>query len=469
MKRWVGINLISICLVLFAIQGEVTKGNIQVTTNTVAIQFPDMIRFELAARAEDEIVKATLFYQTNAQSCQQGAAQQEVDLKPGKEIDVSWEWELKRSGALPPGAEVTWYWKIQTKAGDLQQTEAQTLVIEDRRHNWQEVRSLDENVTVQWYSGTQAFGKRVLRIVLQSLERLANELGVEAEQEIRIIIYPTSEELREALITTYEWTGGVALPQYSSTMIGASPGDEAWLEEVIPHELAHLLVSQLVFNCKGVWLPTWLSEGLAVVSEAPISREENDRIAEAYENGELQLLHTLEQGFSPYTEQAGLNYTQSGAVVEYLAETYGPAKIGNLLAKMQGGLLSDDALEEIYGMNTYELDSAWRIASGFAALPSLTPTPEGGEKRTEIPTIALYTSVVQASETGTPTPAPSATVTSLPSSTYTPEPTDTMTVDGDTSKTATAIPDENSNPICGGFGAFIFLVLGMIFWSRRKT
>ncbi|MEZ4643862.1 MAG: hypothetical protein R3E31_14210 [Chloroflexota bacterium] len=29
-------------------------------------------------------------------------------------VSLDWEWELKRSGALPPGVQVWWQWELKT-------------------------------------------------------------------------------------------------------------------------------------------------------------------------------------------------------------------------------------------------------------------------------------------------------------------------------------------------------------------
>ena len=60
-------------------------------------------------------------------------------------------------------------------------------------------------------------------IAVKSLDRLANEAGVESTGEISIVIFPSAEEMREQLVYTQEWAGGVAFGEYDLIMIGISP------------------------------------------------------------------------------------------------------------------------------------------------------------------------------------------------------------------------------------------------------
>jgi hypothetical protein len=454
--------------ILFLHQGVYAQSSIAVIESKATVDFPGIIRFDLKARSDQEIEKVSLYYGTNAMSCQDSTSQQVIDFEPGKDIDVSWEWELKRSGALPPGAEIEWYWLITDAAGNSLQTDPQSLTIQDNRHKWQSIETDDQKARIQWYVGNQNFGKTLASITQESLQRLAKEIGVESSRPILITIYPSSEEVRDAMITAQEWAGGVAFPEYGSIIIGATQNDEVWLKSVIPHELAHLLVGELTFNCKGVRLTTWLSEGLSVFSEGPLSKSQLDGITQALEEDRLRPLHALERGFSPSGDQARLEYDQSGAVVQYLVEAYGTEKMADLLGAMQSGLLINPALEQVYGFDTDGLDSAWRVDLGFAPLPTAAATAEKSDA-TPIPTLALYTSVVQATSTGTLEPPASSPTAAAVTQTNTPEPPTVAPEAAAVSPTAAETSGGGGLPFCSSPLLIALFILSGIYLLIRRV
>lgn len=445
------------------IQGVSGQGIIQIVNNEVVVEYPLIVRFGIDVRSSAEIESITLLYRTNAMSCRGGEAQQEVNFEPGKQINLEWEWELKRAGTLPPGAAVSWQWEIHDTAGNSLLTAEQTIAIQDERHEWQQIQTTDGSALIQWYLGDRQFGEQLARITRNSLRRLSGEIGVTTARQVSITIYPTPEELQEVLIIAHEWVGGVAIPEYGSVIIGAQPDEIAWLEDVIPHELAHLLVEELIFNCKGIRLPTWLSEGLAVFSEGALSRDQHNLIETALEEGRLRPFRALERGFSVDSEKADLEYIQSGALVEFMLAEYGPEQIAVLLEAMQGGLLIDPALQQVYGLDSDGLDSAWRVSLGYKPLATAKPTTSLQD--TPIPTLVLYTSVVQVPDTDTPLP-PTASNTARP-------PTATQrAAETPSTEMSTNTPAATSRSVFPGCGSSMYMIslviTGLVLRRRRK-
>ncbi len=81
---------------------------------------------------------------------------------------------------------------------------------------------------------------------------------------------------------------------------------------------------------------------------------------------------------------------------------YGPHKIAELFEAFQTSLEMDQALQQVYGFDTYDLDSQWRTALG------LEPFPSPDELATQLEQEeALPKTVAPAAEAGPETePAP---------------------------------------------------------------
>ena len=377
----------------------VAQSGIRIIRDEAIVSYPDTIDFHLELDADFAAEDAKLLYRVESRSCQSGYAHQKVDFDINGTLIANWEWELKRSGTLPPGTVLHWQWEITDSTGTIHQTELQELVIQDERNTWKIFEN--DGVIVQWYVGSDDFGREIHKIAADSIARLTSEMGLIAEDDIHITVYPDSNEVRDVLFAATEWVGGVAFPAYNGTIIGVAPDEAEWAEQVIPHELTHLLVGTMMFNCYGISSPTWLEEGLAEYGENAIDTTYRDEVKSALEADTLPRLSSLERGFSAYGTDARLSYKQSGVIVEYLISTYGQEKITELLLTMKTGETINDALEKVYGFDTNKLDREWRASLGYESEVEEDNSQNPISEATVVPTLSL--GVPSNSVTATPT------------------------------------------------------------------
>ena len=407
-----------VCLLLFILLSSLlplppgyAQAAITILKDQLVSDYPEKLTFQLSARSTDPIQSITLIYQTNAHACQPAVAYHELDFEADDEVETEWELDFSEVGIYPPGALLTWQWQITDAAGNTLLTPEKTYQVVDTRYAW---HTLSRGpLTLQWYVGMASFGQALLDIASDALERLVEQAGITPPEQIWITVYPDPGGVQEVAIHASEWVGGIAFPEYHSIIAAIAPGDLEWAATLLPHELAHLTTDILVFNCRGGRLPTWLGEGLAVVTEGNLEETYQGLILAALQAGDLPPLRTLVYGFSPYSDEAMRAYGHSGMLVDYLLAEYGPTAMADLLAAIQSGLTADEALQQVYQLDTDGLDAAWRISLGFEPQPTrqvsqITPT--------QVPTLALWTAVIQPS--ATPSPAP--TLTAVPTSTPVP-------------------------------------------------
>jgi hypothetical protein len=473
-KRLVIITILLLWLLLWDRQAG-AQGAIRILDNQADLDYPESLEFLLSLESGSPVEEITLIYGTDQRSCQAGGSRQVVDFEQGDQISASWEWELRRSGAIAPGAQIWWQWEILDGLGNSTMSERKEMLFIDGSHRWRNLER--DGVSVYWYQGDDAFASGVLDLVLEELDRLSRQIGVSPQESIDLWLYPTAADVREAIVNTSEWAGSVAFPSYGAMVVNLAPGGDAWAADVIPHELTHLVVGMAVFNCRGSGLTTWLTEGLAVYGEG----EPLERLELSLEEGRLPPLRALADGFSAYSDEAGLAYIQSGQVVAYLAESYGPEQINRLLAAIQGGMTVDNALEEVFGFDTGGLDARWRTAQGYAPTPTsaaqsaqATPTP--------VPTIALFAPPVSATPTLTPSPQPTvveiarlqATGTAIPTPSRAPLPEATAPLPGISTATSSppSAPEDTRptpSPLAWGLGIlFVSSVAFGLFRFVRK-
>lgn len=383
-----------------------------IISDVLLLNYPENLTFQLKLRSHRVIEKVTLIYSSEVRSCQGRTARKDLEFEPQTSLSLEWDWDFSRSSTLPPGAIVEWQWEITDDSGDTTITEPKSFVVQDQRYGWQQISGND--ITVQWYVGDKEFGDELHRVSAQSLEHVEDILGIQFDEHIWITVYPDSEEVQDAVKFTSDWVGGLAFTHHNIIIIAGYPGQDEWLNSVIPHEIAHLLIDTQTFNCKGAWLPTWFDEGLAEYSEGSLDHADRDLIHEASRTSSIPRLRTLSGAFSQDSDRAYLDYIVSNAAVEFLIQEYGSEKMAGFLRHLHSGELFDKALENVYGMKTDELDTAWRQDFGLEVEPSNSKQQKLKITDSPQPTLALYTSAVQVSPTATIIPTHELQQTSRP-------------------------------------------------------
>lgn len=333
--------------------------DVTLAASEATIDFPDSIDFLLSASSALPLRKVDLEFGTDhVYSCAtREYSSVRLDFEPDTEVELSWEWELKKTGSIPPGTVVWWRWRFEDEGGGSYLSPRQELDYQDERFDWQSITR--DNITLYWYEGEGDFGTGVAQTVASGLAAL--ELGRDLVQPIEAFIYADAEDVQGAILFAQEWTGGLAFPSHNILLITISP--ENVEEEVsgLIHELAHLLVGEVTFNCFGD-LPSWLSEGLATYAEGPVTSSRREALDEALAADSLITLQSLSSSFPAGHRGASLSYAQSQSVVAYLIDTHGWEKMQELLAVFQDGSTYNDALLLVYGMDMDALDQEWRAS-----------------------------------------------------------------------------------------------------------
>ena len=336
--------------------------DVTLAASEATIEFPDSINFRLSASSALPLRKVDLEFGTDqVYSCAtREYSSVRLDFEPDTEVELSWEWEMKKTGSIPPGTMVWWRWRFEDEGGRSYLSERQELEYEDERFQWQSLTQ--DNITLYWYTGGRDFAAELAQAMAGGLASL--ELGSDLVQPIQAFIYADAEDVQGAILFAQEWTGGLAFGSQNILLITISP--ERAEEEVsgLVHELAHLLIQELTFNCFG-GLPPWLNEGLATYAEGPLAPYQQSALDRAAAEDTLITLRSLSSSFPAGHRGASLSYAQSQSLVAYLIDTYGWAKMRELLAVFQGGSTYDDALLQIYALNMDVLDHEWRASLGL--------------------------------------------------------------------------------------------------------
>jgi hypothetical protein len=354
------LSALIICLLVWLSPGLVQAGSeLTVLASSAEMEFPDRLNFSLAAESDVNITDIRLHYLVDRMEHAQITSEVYIEFMSATSVSEQWVWDMRKTGGLPPGSSVAYWWTVADAEGNRVETTVARVQIEDNRYEW---RSINQGkITLYWYKGNDFFIGELMAAAQQALAGLVEDTGVELEKPAKIYIYANSGDLRGSMIYPQEWTGGVAYTRFGIIAIGISSNlkELEWGKRAIAHELTHLVIHQVTFNPYGD-LPTWLDEGLAMRSEGELGSTFAMVLHEARVGNKLISVRSLSSPFSAYADESTLAYAQSYSLVDYLVDTYGRDKMFELLNTFRQGSGYDEALVRVYGFDMDGLDSLWR-------------------------------------------------------------------------------------------------------------
>jgi len=370
MIKKIALIILLVCLSvgLFGPGTALAGSGLTVTHSLAEMDFPMRLIFDVSAESDDTITDIRLCYLVDRMEHARIISEIYIEFTPSKTVTTQWVWDMRKTGGLPPGSSVDYWWQVTDSSGAVIRTETARIEIEDNRYDWRVIT--EGMVTLYWYRGEYSFAEELVDAAQSALVYLKGSTGATLEKPARIYIYANSSDLRGSMIYPQEWTGGVAFTRYGIVAIGITPdsSDVEWGKRVIAHELTHLVIHQVTFNPYSN-LPTWLDEGLAMTSEGELEPVFINALAKAWNGNSLISVRSLASPFSAYTDESLLAYAESYKLVEYLIDNYGREKMCELLNTFKQGSGYDGALERVYGFDMDGLNDRWLASLETAAVP----------------------------------------------------------------------------------------------------
>jgi hypothetical protein len=423
-------RLIVLCLTLTALLVCVptasAQGGIAIEDSGHEFTFRERIVFHLDASSDSEINEVVLVYQVQT-TRRPVSTDTYPEFTPGTTVHVEHDLDVRAQHYLPPGVEISYYWRVRDAAGHELETEPVVFTYEDNTHDWKELSN--DRVALYWYRGSDDFGQTLFDRAVESLDSIERDLDVAVKHRIKLYIYGTYDDLHAALEEgAHEWTGGRSFSGagYPIILIGIAPNNLDWGLEAIAHELTHAVVAQKMIPPFG-GLPHWMDEGLAVYYQG-VSSYEQAALEQAIRDNTLLSIRSLNSNFPTDREVVDLAYAESWSVVNFMFEHYGEEKVAELIEVFGVGAHQDDGLMEVLGFDVDGLEDEWRLYIG-------APPREGA---------SVEATLLPQQETpavGTPHPASSPTPT----------------------------PSRSQTVCCGAAPAALFLTLFLVLRPRPAT
>ncbi len=345
------------------------EGKIKIVEAKAESQFPDGIKFSVAANSVDEIDDIRVFF---SKVDQQGrSSYRSVDFEPGDNVIGE---SILPSGTggdyFPPGTKIEYSFEVRDKAGAVVRTESQDFVYQDNRFEWLTV--VEGLITVYYYGEYVADRANiVLEAAKANLEKMLPVLGIAPTEPLRIVAYNNYRHMSSALpfrsqaVSEGLQTQGMA---FSNERVLLVHGFDPTVTGTVSHEFTHLLVGEAAGSAISQ-VPSWLNEGLAEYGNVDPTDDYDAALRYGIFTRRIKPLWYL-SSFGGTPEDIIIAYGQGRSVVQYMIDTYGEARMASLFPVLQRTLDIDEALLEVYGMDQFGLDTEWREALGLEPLPS---------------------------------------------------------------------------------------------------
>jgi hypothetical protein len=257
---------------------------------------------------------------------------------------------------------VTFYVYLETPGSGLWLDKIEAVTLHPRGGKaWLEASS--QHFWLRYHAADQRTVPDVLKSAESQYNQITGVLGYYPQGRVPITLVSTHAELEQQLgARRPTWVYGAALPdslvmltplRFSPTFNGHRYDD---IYILVPHELTHLILAQIVGYPGFREMPQWLNEGLAVY----LSGQSGDEhaIVEAAKTGKLPSFAEVNKALAGQAP-IGNSYDLAGSITGYMIDVYGADKIPHLLTALANGIDFENALIQTVGMDDPTLEKQW--------------------------------------------------------------------------------------------------------------
>jgi len=245
-----------------------------------------------------------------------------------------------------------------------------------KNFKWHILRT--EHFDVHYYEGTEEAVQIAAMMAERGYKRLSGVLHHQIKNRIPLVLYASHTDFEQTNIVQELisiGTGGVT--EYLKRRVFLPfTGSFSELDHVLTHELVHAFQVDILFGENMGWLgnpfgnsspPLWFMEGMAeYLSVGGTDPNTKMWLRDASLEGYLIPIRTLE-----YVGDIRV-YRFGQSIMEFIADTYGIAKIGELLKRTRRLGNVEKALEATTGLTVETLSRKWQESVRREYLPQIT-------------------------------------------------------------------------------------------------
>ncbi|MCB4755426.1 MAG: BamA/TamA family outer membrane protein [Elusimicrobia bacterium] len=245
------------------------------------------------------------------------------------------------------------------------------------QYRWQHVQT--DHFDIYYDSATYHLIPVVARTLEKAWKNVGERFGYFVPGRTPFFFYTNHNQFEQTnIVPIGEGTGGVT-EAFKNRFLVYNDGSQTWLSHVIPHEFTHVVQFNILYGgfwksirlLKSPFYALWMMEGMAEYGGGDLDEATMDMVVrDSVANNKILPLPEL-HGFSHLKpDQVTLAYKTGEAAMDFLADEYGPDKIGKLLVLMKDHFDVSMALEEMLGLDLDRFDFRFQewLRDQYAAL-----------------------------------------------------------------------------------------------------
>jgi hypothetical protein len=274
-------------------------------------------------------------------------------------------------GQLSANTKLTAHFQVVFADGTIQKGPDVSVTYADTRFKWH--TKSGPIVRLHWYSGSDAFADQLLGYAQDGVDRAIEFMGTKDTAPIDFFVYADQQPFYDAMGGGIrENVGGLAVPETRTLFALAGPGETAYAQSAVPHEITHVVFDEATSNPYH-YPPHWLNEAIAVYVAQGYDSSDRSMVSSAARNGTLMPLAALVGQFPTSRDMFFLAYAESVSAIDFFISTYGHDAVNKLLVAFKAGASDDEAFTAATGADMTAFDRAWMASVGARPPASFGP------------------------------------------------------------------------------------------------
>jgi hypothetical protein len=200
----------------------------------------------------------------------------------------------------------------------------------------------------------------------EDYKRITYDIGIDPGIKARVYIASDRNSYRALQPRekkTHEWSIGVFYPHQNLILLLSPKAQKAThpdLQQIMAHELTHFIL-YTVTREKGIDLPIWLHEGLAMYEAKQWNWHYRRIMAETALTRSFLPLSSITKGFPPDKRFADRAYAQSISLIAYIINKYGADYLNRLIRNLVEGKQTEEAFFNVFGIPLEVFEKNWHM------------------------------------------------------------------------------------------------------------
>jgi hypothetical protein len=222
------------------------------------------------------------------------------------------------------------------------------------------LRSDSERFEIHYQPALAREVDRVVRSAEAAYDRVSNRLSFVLATKVPLIVFAASGPMTREEVAAFASSDQVTPPQpHRSRIVLPLPEDDRQLDALMVHELAHLLMCEIILPGRGGdgGLPRWVHEGIANHMVGAWSEDDERLMRELVAGARVPALSQL-TGSGTFSN-ARLNDTLGHAAFDYIESRWGRAGIRGFLNALVVPRV-DKTYDAVFELTPGQFDAAFR-------------------------------------------------------------------------------------------------------------